>query len=98
MLSYRPIAPSYGFGGKYANVGDMKNTGIEVSLDGVIMKTKDFSWTARVNLTHYKNEITRLADESKTMVVDGVNGYSSGNYYYGAVSYTHLTLPTNREV
>lgn len=83
MLSYRPIAPSYGFGGKYANVGDMKNTGIEVSLDGVIMKTKDFSWTARVNLTHYKNEITRLADESKTMVVDGVNGYSSGNYYYG---------------
>ncbi len=31
----------------------------------------------------YKNKVTRLPDERKTMTVDGVDGYSSGNYFYG---------------
>ena len=83
MLSSLPLAPSYGFRSKMSNVGDMKNTGFEAELQGVILKDKDFSWDVFANITIQKNKITRLAEESKTMETDGVKGYSSGNYYYG---------------
>ena len=40
-------------------------------------------WSVNANITWYKNKVTRLPDEHKTMTVDGVDGYSSGNYFYG---------------
>ena len=83
MLSWYPLPASYGYTGYYANVGDMRNTGIEIDLHGVIMKSKDFEWTADLNFTHYRNKITKLDEQRKNTVVDGVPGYESGNYYFG---------------
>ena len=83
MLFYFPLAPSFGYTGKYANVGDMANQGVEIELNGDIIRTRDLVWSANLNLTAYKNKITRLPEERRTMVVDGVNGYSSGTYFYG---------------
>ena len=61
----------------------MCNQGIEAEFKGTLIETNDFTWDLGLNLTHYKNKISYLPDERKTMVVDGVPGYSSGNYYYG---------------
>ena len=61
----------------------MRNSGVEIELNGTILKTKDFQWDAKVNITSYKNKITKLPTERKTMTVDGVSGYSSDNYFYG---------------
>jgi TonB-linked SusC/RagA family outer membrane protein len=83
MLAWFPLPPSYGYTGYYANIGDMSNMGVEVDVDGTLIRTKDLNWGANVNFTTYKNKITRLAETSKKMVVDGVHGYSSGNLYYG---------------
>ena len=83
MLFYFPLPPSYGYTGYYANIGDMRNSGVEIELNGTILKTKDFQWDAKVNITSYKNKITKLPTERKTMTVDGVSGYSSDNYFYG---------------
>ena len=83
MLSWYPLPASFGYTGYYANVGDMRNTGIEIDLHGTIMKNKDFEWTADLNFTHYTNKITKLDEQRKNTVVDGVAGYESGNYYYG---------------
>jgi len=83
MLFAFPLAPSYGYTSYYANVGDMRNQGIEAELNGTIFKTNDFTWELGMNLTHYKNKISYLPKERKTIVVDGVEGYSSGNYFYG---------------
>jgi TonB-linked SusC/RagA family outer membrane protein len=83
MLFYFPLPPSYGYTGYYDNIGDMRNSGVELELNGTIIKTQDLQWDAHLNFTAYKNKITRLPDERKTMTVDGVDGYSSGSYYYG---------------
>ncbi len=83
MLFSFPLAPSYGFSSYYANVGDMRNSGIEIDLTGDIIKTKDLTWTVNANLTYYKNKITMLPDERKSMTVDGVDGFSSGSFFYG---------------
>ena len=93
MLYSSPNAPSYGYGATYGNVGDMKNTGVEVELNGTLLKLNGFEWKANVNLTHYKNEISYLSDEHKRMTVDGISGYSSGEFFYGegAALYTYRT-------
>ena len=83
MLFSFPLPPSYGYTSYYANIGDMRNQGVEAEFNVTAIKTKDFNWDIRLNLTHYKNKVTYLPEERKTMVTSGVNGFSSGNYYYG---------------
>jgi TonB-linked SusC/RagA family outer membrane protein len=83
MLFSFPLPPTMGFTSYYSNVGDMRNMGVELELEGKIFKTRDFEWGVNLNLTHYKNKITYLAPQSKTKVVEGVPGYTSGSYFYG---------------
>ena len=83
MLFSFPLPPSFGYTSYYANIGDMRNQGVELELEGTPIVTRDFSWTLRANLTHYKNKITYLPEERRTMECDGVEGYSSGSYFYG---------------
>ena len=83
MLAWFTLPPSFGYSGYYDNIGDMTNQGIEVELDGTLIRTKDFEWGMNVNFTAYKNEITSMPTENKTYTIDGVDGYSNGNYFYG---------------
>ena len=83
MLAFFTLPGSYGYSGYYDNIGDMTNHGVEVELDGTIFRTKDFTWGINLNFTAYKNKITSMPAENKTLEVDGVGGYSSGNYFYG---------------
>ena len=83
MLMVFPMPLSSGFSGYYANVGDMTNAGIEIELNGDIIRTRDFRWSLGLNMTWYKNRISRLPEERKLSTVDGVGGYSSSNFYYG---------------
>jgi len=44
-----------------ANVGSMQNRGIELALKTTPVRTKDFTWTTAINLSHNKNEITSIS-------------------------------------
>jgi TonB-linked SusC/RagA family outer membrane protein len=44
----------------YDNIGEMKNTGIDFSLQYNSRPEKDFTWNIGLNFTHYKNEVTKL--------------------------------------
>ena len=83
MLAFFALPASSGWSGYYDNIGNMQNMGVEVELDGTPIRTKDFEWGLNVNFTAYKNKITSIADENKTTVVEGSEGYQSGSYYYG---------------
>ena len=43
-----------------ANVGEMKNKGVEFNINAVAIQTKDFSWTLGYNITWNDSEITKL--------------------------------------
>ena len=45
------------------NVGSIRNNGIELALDGAIIRNRNVDWTWNINLSHYKNTILSL-DES----------------------------------
>ena len=83
MLFFFPLPPSFGYTGYYDNVGNMSNVGVEIDLTGVIIANKDLTWSVSLNGTYYKNKITYLPDERKITACDGVEGYQSGNYFYG---------------
>jgi TonB-linked SusC/RagA family outer membrane protein len=42
------------------NIGAMVNKGIEINLQGEVIRKRDFSWTVGVNVTTLKNEITQM--------------------------------------
>jgi len=83
MLAWFTLPPSFGYSGYYDNIGNMNNKGLEIELDGKILRTKDLEWGVNLNFTTYKNKITKMPTENKTELCDGVRGYSSGNYFYG---------------
>ena len=77
LLYNQPTPVSSGISTGYipTNVGSISNKGIELDLTGVIFRTKDFEWTANLNLTHYKNRITALSPELEAA------GGQKGSYY-----------------
>ena len=83
MLFSFPIAPSFGYTSYMANIGDMANKGFEAELTATLVRTKNLTWDVSANITSYKNTITYLPEERKTMEVDGVKGFSSSDMFYG---------------
>lgn len=83
MLNWFSVPLSLGYSGYYDNVGDMNNRGLEIDLKFTPIKTKEWLWTININATHYRNEISKLADSKKTKEVDGYWGYLDGNTFYG---------------
>ena len=80
MLYSRPIAPSLGYGSIDENVGALKNTGIEMVLNGTIINQNGWVWKLGMNLTHYKNKVTDLP--LKDMPQSGVNKLQVGRSVY----------------
>ena len=62
LLMSKQLNSISGFSSLLTNVGQMRNTGVELEVRSNIIKTKDSSWTTAFNLSHNKNKILKLAD------------------------------------
>ena len=58
------------------NIGAMSNKGVELQLNGGIIRTKNFSWDIQLNATHLKNKITELPGGEP--IVSGTKRYEKG--------------------
>jgi TonB-linked SusC/RagA family outer membrane protein len=81
LLYAKPLAVSEGLPSTiYVNDLDMKNTGFEIELGVDVIKARDLKWNVNLNVTHYKNELTRLpSDKAEQVAKDG--GYVAGSYW-----------------
>lgn len=74
LYTYRVPTPPYLHSDMMANVGDMKNTGVELALNIEAIRTRDFNWNTSLTLAHNRNEITRMSNDvyttSRIMVGD----------------------------
>ena len=43
-----------------ANIGNLRNSGIELALDGSVIRNKNFEWKLNFTLSHNKNKFTKL--------------------------------------
>jgi hypothetical protein len=57
------LPPSTGNDEITRNIGTMKNTGVELQLGYNAVRGKNFDWRIDLNLTHFKNKITKLPQE-----------------------------------
>ena len=49
-----------GDGYSWENIGAMVNRGVEISIDGDIVRTKDFTWNVNANVSYNKNKLVEL--------------------------------------
>ncbi len=69
-----------GFGSRNVNIGKIRNTGIELSLTGTPIKTRDWQWDLNWNITHNKSKVVSLSDEIGDEVV--IYGFTGGTSLY----------------
>lgn len=96
LINSAPVAALAGSADKgIQNIGSMRNTGVELSLNYVAVNTKDWYWTMNYNLTYNRNRITDLNGVSDTgdpvttgENIDNVNkvlayqtGYAANSFY-----------------
>lgn len=70
-------APSSGFTTITLNAGEIKNHGVEVTLRGTPVKSRDFSWDITANFSTNKNEIVSLYEGLSEIVIGSQFGYSN---------------------
>ena len=72
----------------WQNTGSLYNRGIEVSLTGNVVRSKDFNWDLTVNASTLKNRITEMP-ETNQEVISGTKKLAVGHsmYDYWLLSY-----------
>ncbi len=85
MILAVPTSPSLGVPQNYINqnIGKMYNKGFEFVLAGTIVDKGGFNWTANLNATFVKNEITQLIDGKDIPYTYHINrvGESIGSFF-----------------
>ena len=63
MLMSYPMATSLGFDGYNKNIGSMRNTGWDITLNADLIRTNDFNWSLTLMGSTVKNKVLQLADK-----------------------------------
>lgn len=63
------------------NIGNLYNRGIELQITGDIVKRGDFTYSATLNWTTFKNQITKMPD-TQQLIQSGTKAYSVGHSIY----------------
>lgn len=79
MLIDRSLPPSSGTTSVKANLGSQTSNGIEFSVWGKIIRTKDWEWTLSVNGLHSKTTINNISEAMKRMNEQNASGYSDSS-------------------
>ncbi len=61
LLQNLIIPSSTGFQTKLVNSGSVENKGLELTLSGIVAKSKDFEWNANANISFNRNKILSLS-------------------------------------
>lgn len=69
-----PVSAATGYTSRLLNAGKMKNSGVELQINGTPIQTEDFSWNVGLNFTSQNNEVVELLkDEDGNSVVESIN-------------------------
>ncbi len=63
LLFRNPLPSSKGYEFQWANVGKIQNTGIELAINGAVIKSRDLTWNINFNISSNKNKLLALSDK-----------------------------------
>ncbi len=97
------FTPGYASGiRQYANVAEMKSSGVELSLSSVNIKSPDFTWTTAFVYSHTHNEVTSLQSAERLIDLVAGSGFTLEGYPVRSIfsipfaGLNHEGLPTFR--
>ena len=71
ILLQSPMPPSSGFFAVMDNVGKVRNMGVELAVDGNIIRTKEFTWAGGLNIGFNQNRVLELPDHQDIVMMRG---------------------------
>lgn len=64
IADYQVSTTRYPYNWLTANVGEVSNKGVELNLNAIPLKTNDFNWETSLNLSHNKNRVEKLSNDT----------------------------------
>jgi TonB-linked SusC/RagA family outer membrane protein len=95
LIGLQTIDPTNGFSSISTNIGKIRNTGIEVALNSVNIRNRDFQWTTNLIFSYNKNKITDIYVEPQvtdyvksfeTVFIQGYAAYSLFSYRWAGLN------------
>ena len=74
ILYQVPVSGLTGITSRWQNVGEMRNSGIEITIGGDIIRTKDWLWSLDLNMGYNKNKLKKLYGDDPNMMIIGGGG------------------------
>jgi len=74
-----PVTESSSYSSLLGNVAGIRSTGLELSLQGDIIRTKDFRWNASMNITWPKTLVTNISPDANLSQLGNLTGLEDGN-------------------
>lgn len=94
LLRQRNLALSSGYDKMWVNDGNIENRGVELTIDGIILSTKEWRLNGTLILSHNKNKITNLGNSlASGLITDAKTGMQfeyTGNSYEQYRDYINL--------
>ena len=84
-----------------SNIGDMKNTGLEISIHGNPIQTKDWNWMLDYNFTWNRSRITKLTggnDDSYYVATGSISGGTGNTIQAHKVGYAPSSFYVYQQV
>ena len=79
-----PVAPSSSYFSLLSNAVGIKNTGFELSRTGDLVRTRNFKWTASVNVTWNRSLVTKLDPDADQTQLGNLAGLEYGQHHIGS--------------
>lgn len=77
MLLSKRTPQTSGFSSNLMNIGSVQNRGVEVMLEGDIIRTDDITWTAGFNIAFNRSKVKDLAGSEFLTAADPRSGYDT---------------------
>ncbi|MFL5745911.1 MAG: SusC/RagA family TonB-linked outer membrane protein [Niastella sp.] len=103
LLVQESIPTVTGYTNTYANIGQTKNKGLDLSLTTVNINRRDLSWTTNMSISWQKDEIVSLSNGKQDDInnnwfigqsIGMIYGYQSAGIWQAADSNTYLAYNT----
>ena len=63
LYEYEVSSPPWDYRTLFTNVGKLSNTGVEVLITGIPVRTKGFEWITTLTMAHNKNKLISFTNE-----------------------------------
>lgn len=80
-----PISTATGYNAKLLNAGNVRNRGLELSVNAAPVQNRNFSWNINLNWTRNRNRVEELAE--------GIDAITLGNFQGGVSLVAALNQP-----